>query len=154
MKEILYVGIDVDDKSFHGAGLCDETGEIFEFKSKPTKAALVMKLRKLEKKGFKLKTCYEATYIGFSLHRFLESEGIDNTIVASSLIPELSSDRVKTDRLDSMKLAKYFAKDLLTSVYVPDSEDEQVRDFIRSRSFLVDQKSALKKHILSALSKG
>ena len=150
MRKLLYVGIDVDDKSFHGAGLCDETGEVFEFKCKPTNKALLTKLRRLEKKGFKLKTCYEATYIGFSLHRFLESEGVDNTIIASSLIPELASDRVKTDRLDSLKLAKYFAKDLLTAVYVPDSEDEEVRDFIRSRSFLVDQRSALKRHILSA----
>ncbi len=92
-----------------------------------------------------MKTCYEATYIGFSLHRFLESEGVDNTIIASSLIPELASDRVKTDRLDSLKLAKYFAKDLLTAVYVPDSEDEEVQDFIRSRSFFSRSKVSFKK---------
>ena len=48
--------------------------------------------------------------IGFSLHRFLESSGIDNKVIAPSLIPELASDRVKTDRLDSSKLARYFSK--------------------------------------------
>ena len=62
MKELLYMGIDVDDKNFHGAGFSEETGEILEFKCKPTNKALLTKLRNLEKKGFKLKTCYEATY--------------------------------------------------------------------------------------------
>ena len=74
MKELLYMGIDVDDKNFHGAGFSEETGEILEFKCKPTNKALLKfkckptnkalltKLRNLEKKGFKLKTCYEATY--------------------------------------------------------------------------------------------
>ena len=149
MKELLYIGLDVDDKNFHGAGFSEETGEILEFKCKPTNKALLTKLRNLEKKGFKLKTCYEATYIGFSLHRFLESSGIDNKVIAPSLIPELASDRVKTDRLDSSKLARYFSKGLLTEVHVPDLEDEEARNFIRSRSFIVKQRAALKKHILS-----
>lgn len=150
MNNVLYVGIDVDDKSFHGAGFCEQTGELLEFSCKPNSTALLGKLKKLEKKGFILKTCYEATFIGYSLHRSLEAKGVDNTIIAPSLIPELSSNKVKTDRLDSRKLARYFAKDLLTPVYIPDQTDEQIRDFVRSRSFIVDQRAALKKHILSA----
>ena len=81
--------------------------------------------------------------------RDLVSKGFDSTIIAPSLIPELSSNRVKTDRLDCIKLAKYFSNDLLTAVHIPDEDDEQVRDFIRSRSFLVEQRSASKRHILS-----
>jgi hypothetical protein len=34
-KKIIYVGIDVDDNAFHGAGLCFETGEMAQFKCKP-----------------------------------------------------------------------------------------------------------------------
>ena len=34
-KKIVYVGIDVDDKAFHGAGLSLETGEMVQFKCKP-----------------------------------------------------------------------------------------------------------------------
>ena len=150
MKKVLYVGIDVDDKAFHGAGFCEKTGELLEFSCKPTNGALLGKISRLKEKGFKLKTCYEATYIGYSLHRFLESRGVDNTIIAPSLIPELPSNKVKTDRLDCRKLAKYFAKDLLTPIHIPDKNDEQVRDFIRSRGFLVNQRSDLKKHILAA----
>ena len=86
MKNVLYVGIDVDSKNFHAAGFCEQTGELLEFKCKPNNSSLLNKLRKLEKKGFILKTCYEATYLGYTLHRFLESKKVDNQIIAPSLI--------------------------------------------------------------------
>ena len=149
MKKILYVGLDVDDKAFHGAGFCEETGGYLDFKCRPTNASLLSKLRGWEKMEFELKTCYEATYLGYSLHRFLESKKINNTIIAPSLIPEVSGNRVKTDRVDSQKLAFYFAKGLLTGISVPAEKNEQVRDLIRARGFLVQQRSDMKRHILS-----
>lgn len=151
MKKLMYVGIDVDDKTFHIAGFCPLTGEVIEKKCKSTAGALHKCLEKLINLGYQLETCYEATYLGYSLHRFLISKGIKNKVIAPSLIPEKASDRVKTDRLDSLKLAKYLAKDLLTEVYVPDEEDESRRDLIRSRGFVVSQRSDLKRHILSTL---
>ena len=151
MKKVLYVGLDVDDKAFHGAGFCKDSGEYLDFKCKPTNASLLSKLKALKGKEFELKTCYEATYIGYSLHRFLKSEKIDNTVIASSLIPEMPGHRVKTDRVDSKKLALYFAKDLLTPISVPEEKDEHIRDLIRSRGFLVQQRSDIKRHIGSAM---
>ena len=44
MKDLLYVGLDVDDKNFHGAGFSEETGEILEFKCKPTNKAMNVSL--------------------------------------------------------------------------------------------------------------
>ena len=151
MKQLLHIGIDVDDKAFHVTGFCSETGEILERKCKPTTGALYKCLEKLNKLNYELKTCYEATYLGYSLHRFLKSKNIENKVIAPSLIPEKASDRVKTDRIDSLKLAKYLAKDLLTEVHVPDEEDESRRDLIRSRAFVMSQRSDLKRHILSIL---
>ena len=151
MKNVLYVGIDVDDKSFHGGGFCEATGETLEFKCRAVNTKLLGKLKKLEGQGFQLKTCHEASYMGNSLHRYLISEGIDSTVIAPSMIPELASGRVKTDRIDSNKLAKYFAKGLLTPVYIPDKVDEQARDIIRSRRFFVEQRKSLKNHIVSTL---
>lgn len=149
MKRILHVGLDVDDKAFHGAAFCRENGETTEFKSRPTFGALMQKLQQLQVKGFDLKVCYEATYIGYSLCRELRGKAIDCEIVAPSLIPQKPSDRVKTDRLDGRKLAEYYAKDLLTTIYVPNEEDEQTRDLIRARNFLVKQRKRMKMHILA-----
>lgn len=150
MKErLLHVAIDVDDKSFHGASYCAKTDEALEFKCKPTTTALLRQLRKLQQKGYKLKTCHEAAHVGFSLHRQLVANGIDDCVVASSLIPKLAGKQVKTDSVDARNLAKYFAKGLLTPVHIPDQTDEQCRAVIRSRAFQVRQRSNLKRHILS-----
>jgi len=149
-KRVLHVGVDVDDNSFHIGAFCKETGEIFEMTSKPNLGSLMQKLKKLEKQNFEIRLCYEATYIGYSLCRALNKKGYKAEIIASSLIPEVSSGRVKTDRLDALKLAKYYANDLLTPIHIPSEEDEHERDLLRGRSFLVDQRKSLKKHILSA----
>ena len=149
MKNIMHIGLDVDDKAFHGAGFCEKSGETVEFSCRPTAASLLKKLGALKKQGFKLKTCYEASYIGFSLHRALKKKGIDNSVIAPSLIPKTPGRAVKTDRLDSRRMAEFFAKGLLTEIFVPEEEDERVRDLIRSRGFLVRKSTALKRHILS-----
>lgn len=151
MRKMLYVAIDVDDRSFHAAAYCSKSKETFEFKCKPTTAALLQQLRKRQQKGYKLKTCHEAAHVGFSLHRQLEADGIDDSVVAPSLIPKLAGKQVKSDSVDARSLAKYFAKGLLTPVHIPDQTDEQCRAVIRSRVFQVRQSSNLKRHILSLM---
>jgi transposase len=149
-KNIIYVGLAVDDTAFHGAGIIRETGEIFEFKCKPDHGVLRKKLNELFADRYEIHLCYEACYMGYSLCRFLRKAAIHCDVIAPSLIPVKAGVRVKTDRLDALKLAEYYAKDLLTPVYVPDETDEEVRDILRSRNFLVRQRKMLKTHILSA----
>ncbi|MAE59034.1 MAG: hypothetical protein CME69_09150 [Halobacteriovorax sp.] len=148
-KKVLHVGLDVDDKSFHIGAFSKETCEIFEMTSKPNLGNLMRKLEKFTEKDFELKLCYEATYIGYSLCRDLNKNGYQTEIIAPSMIPEISSNRVKTDRLDARKLAQYYANDLLTPIHIPTEEDEIDRGLLRSRSFLVDQRKTLRRHILS-----
>jgi transposase len=149
MKHILFVAVDVDEKSFHAAGLSNDGKVQFEYTCKPTAGAFLSKLKKYAPAGYQIKICYEATYLGFSLYRDLVSKDCKCDVVASTLIPGMTGNRVKNDRLDARKLVGYYSKGLLTPVHVPNRDDEQVRDLIRSRAFLVEQKSALKIHILS-----
>lgn len=149
MKRLLYVAIDVDDKNFHGAAFCRRSGEFIEFRCKPTSGALLHQLKHLQNKGYKLKTCYESTYIGYSLHRVLNKHGIDNIIIASSLIPIIPGKKVKTDRIDAKRLAVLYAKGELKPIRIHDEEDEHSRALIRSRGFIVRQRSDLKRHTLS-----
>ena len=135
VKKIVYVGLDVDDTAFHGMGLVLETGECFEFKCKPDHGVLRKKLNELFKDQYTIRLCYEACYIGYSLCRFLRKHGIHCDVIAPSLIPVKTGTRVKTDRLDAAKLAEYYAKGLLTPIYIPDETDEEVRDILRSRIF-------------------
>lgn len=149
MKNVLHVGLDVDDKSFHIGAIDSETGEVIETSCRATLSSLLKQLEKLQTTGRKLKVCYEATYIGFSLHRDLKKNNIESEVIAPSMIPEFASNRVKTDRLDATKLARFYSKGLLTAVHVPSAEEEQDRDLIRGRSFLVEQRASLRRHLLS-----
>jgi transposase len=54
-------------------------------------------------------------------------------VIAPSLIPTKSGDRVKTDRKDAAKLARCYRAGDLTAVWVPDAVTEALRDLVRAR---------------------
>ena len=83
--------------------------------------------------GVTLKCCYEAGPRGYPLCRFLRQHGAECLIVAPSKVPRQPGDRVKTDRRDADQLARLFRAGELTGIYVPDPQDEAVRDLIRAR---------------------
>lgn len=151
MKTVLYVGLDVDDKAFHATIINSNTGEFTYLKTRPILSKLSEKLLKYHSKPSDFKICYESTYIGFSLCRGLLSEGFNCDVIASGLIPETAGHKVKTDRTDSEKLAKFYMKDLLTPLNIPDEEDEAERDLVRSRSLVSKQVVKTKNHIQSLL---
>jgi transposase len=149
-QKLMFVGIDVDSKNFHFAGICNETGEIVEGKSRPNAKALIECLQRIKKSGWEVKCCYEVTYIGFSLHRQMKDLGYECTPIAASLMPIVASDKVKTDRKDSLKLAEFFMKGLLQPVYVPNEEDERARDLLRAYQFTRLQIKRQKQQIISS----
>ena len=148
-RDILHIGLDVDDNFFTGAIFNSRTGKTEIFRVRPTIGALLKYLKKLQEKGKEFRICYEATYIGYSLCRELRKRGIECEVIAPSLIPVKPGKKVKTDKTDAINLSRYYSRGDLTIVNVPDEEDEAVRSLIRSRSFVVEERKRLKLHILS-----
>jgi transposase len=72
----------------------------------------------LRKDGADLKFCYEAGPCGYGIHRQLDELGWECQVVAPSLIPKKSGDRVKIDRRDSLLLARLHRAAELTAVWV------------------------------------
>jgi len=99
-------------------------------------------LRKQISQGAEPKCVYEAGPCGYHIYRSLKSKGIDCVVIAPSLIPKKSGNRIKTDRRDAESLAKLHRAEELTAVYVPAIEDEALRDLVRVRE---DSVNALKK---------
>ena len=86
--------------------------------------------------------CYEAGPCGYTIYREIVKLGHDCSVVAPSLIPRKAGDRVKTDRRDCMSLARQFRSGDLTGVWVPDEEQEAMRDLTRAR----EDTKALERH--------
>jgi transposase len=83
--------------------------------------------------------CYEAGPCGYGLYRQLLSLGHDCQVIAPSQIPKKPAERIKTDRRDARKLAQLLRSGDLTAVWVPDEEQEALRDLTRARDDMKSQ---------------
>ena len=133
MSKVRYVGLDVHKESIVDA--------VAESGNSPAEVLCIVphdvpKLLKVVKKlaadGI-VHICYEAGPTGYGLYRALKEKGYECIVVAPSLIPVKSGDRIKTDRRDARKLAQFLRSGDLTPVWVPDSQTEALRDLERAR---------------------
>ena len=98
-----------------------------------------------------LHVCYEASGCGFWIARRLLQMGVQCDVIAPSLIPTRSGDRVKTDKRDAAKLARSLRSNDLVAVNIPDSVDEAIRDLCRARTDAVDDLRRAKTRLLAML---
>jgi transposase len=89
-------------------------------------------LKRLRRLG-RIRCCYEAGPTGYGLQRALAEAGIECIVVAPSLVPTSASERIKTDRRDAVKLARFLRSGDLTAVSVPEPDIEAIRDLVRAR---------------------
>lgn len=131
MQKVRFVGLDVHKESI-AIAVADADG------SAPENVATVPNdttglVKRLKRLGAKLQCCYEAGPTGYGLQRAMAAAGIECVVVAPSLVPQKAGDRVKTDRRDAVKLARFLRSGDLTEVYVPDTVTEAMRDLERCR---------------------
>jgi transposase len=98
-----------------------------------------------------LAVCYEAGPSGYELHRLLASMGVACEVIAPSLVPKGASDRVKTDRRDAVRLALALRAGMLTAVRVPSPAEEAVRDMVRARGDLLDDRRRMQQRLNALL---
>lgn len=99
----------------------------------------------------KISAVYEAGYFGFWLYDLLIAYGVDAHVTPPNLIPRASGNRVKTDRLDSQKLAEYLQSGILKDVYVPTSEERGHRAVSRRRRQLIGDRVRAQQRIKADL---
>jgi len=152
---IIFIGLDTHKKHHHAAYMEDGRGkEVVDYGRIPsTKTALTKFLKKMQAKYPKatLHVVYEAGPCGFWIYRHITSLGHVCHVVAPSKIPKAPGDRVKTDRRDALKLTKLYKSEDLTPIFVPEPEDEVVRDLYRIREVAVKDLNDARKQLKSFL---
>jgi transposase len=151
---ILFIGLDTHKTFTEVAYIEDQRGAKSTHLGKilSNKAAFKKLARQLQSKypQATLHFVYEAGPCGYWIYRLLTSLGHCCYVIAPSLIPKKPGERIKTDKRDALKLAKLLKSEDLTPIYVPEPEDEAVRDLSRSReTAMKDLKDA--KYQLKAL---
>jgi transposase len=141
-----YVGLDVHKETIvvavvrAGRGAAEIRGKIAN--SPKAVKKLVTSLTE-EFGGEVLEFSYEAGPCGYVLYRQITKLGQECRVVAPSLIPKKSGERIKTDRRDARKLAVTARSGELTAVWVPGHEQEAMRDLTRARDdFKIQEKKA------------
>jgi transposase len=149
MEHIRFIGLDIHKERISvsvaesgRSGVVEYLGEI------SNDAAAVVKLcDRLGRAGKPLAFCYEAGPCGYGVHRQLTTLGHRCDVVAPSLIPKRSGDRVKTNRRDATMLARLHRAGELTPVWVPDADHEAMRDLIRLRGAVRQVVTRARQHL-------
>ena len=133
MSKVRFVGLDVHKDSIVIAVADVGDGAPQVVATVPHELrALLKQLKKLGSKG-QLRCCYEAGPTGYGLCRGLTAAGIECVVIAPSLIPKRAGDRIKTDKRDAIKLARFLRSGELTAIHIPDEQTEAMRDLSRAR---------------------
>jgi transposase len=148
MQDSIFVGLDVH-KATISVALASEGrgGDVRHWGTIPHRADQIRKLAERLGGTSRLQFCYEAGPCGYGLHRQLVELGHDCMVVAPSLIPVKTGDRVKTDRRDAAMLAKLHRAGELTAVWVPDAAHEAMRDLVRARATAVRVVGKARQHL-------
>ena len=131
-KDIRHVGFDVDSEKI-AVAVAEPGGEVRSLGAIPYTDESVRRLIKKLGPASRLRVCYEAGPHGYGLYWQLAKLGVHCDVVAPTLVPVKSGDRVKTNRRDAEKLARCYRSGDLTAVWVPDAAHEALRDLVRAR---------------------
>lgn len=83
----------------------------------------------------------EAGPTGYGLQRALQAKGYECDVIAPAQMPRRPGIRVKTDGQDCVQLAECSRAGQLRKAWVPDVEDEAIRDLARGRVDAVNSRS-------------
>ena len=147
----LWVGMDVhkDTIALHWfRGDRDQEGEEVQI---PNEEKAIRKVMKRLKKEGQVRACYEAGPCGYAVRRLLTTLEIHCDVIVPSKIPRKPGDRVKTDRRDAIKLARYYRTGDLTVIQVPTKEQEAVRALLRCREDLLEDLHGVRQRLLKYL---
>lgn len=133
MSSMRRVGLDVHANQTVGVVLDPVSGEITKQRIAGRPEAVVAWLASIPKP---FQAVYEAGPTGYGLARRGRAVGLDVVVCSPGHIIKNATDRIKTDERDATRLARLLVAGELKLVRVPEVEEEQLRDLVRSREDL------------------
>ncbi len=145
----IFVGIDVDKRSY--AFTVKDQDNMKRSKKIPSSPEYFYNYLDNNYKDKKVICGYEAGPTGFKLYDYLNTKDISCLVVSPLSIPKAPNERVKTNRIDSDKLAHYLKSGDLKSIRVPEDEYRQLRHLVKIRQNYAYLRKASKQRINALL---
>ncbi|PIU18129.1 MAG: hypothetical protein COT18_11125 [Elusimicrobia bacterium CG08_land_8_20_14_0_20_59_10] len=136
----IVVGLDVHKDSIVAAVLPKNAGNVSEVINIGNSSLEIKRLvERIARRG-PAEFVYEAGPCGYEIWRQITRMGAMCSVIAPGLTPTKPNDRVKTDKRDAEKLARYHRAGELTEVRVPTQLEESVRGLLRAREDLLEDR--------------
>lgn len=141
-----YIGIDVHKKNWKVT--IRSLGRLLEtYSMDPSPIQLAEHMNRKYPKG-KYYSCYEAGFCGYWIDEELRSYGINNIVINPADVPTTHKEKtIKTDKIDSRKLARELENGSLKRIYVPSKYHQELRSLSRQRESLVKDQTRIKNRI-------
>src|SRR2546428_1946993 len=133
MESMRWVGVDVHAKESVAAVLDQATGEVSTHRIAGRPEDVLLWLTTVAQP---FRAVYEAGPTGYGLVRRAEERGLDVVVCAPGHILKNATDHIKVDKRDAVRLARLLSAGELRLVRVPEPDEEQLRDLVRSREDL------------------
>jgi len=127
------VGMDVHKATIVNAVLPINSNNITERNTIENTPQAIMKMVNRLTAHAEVEFVYEAGPCGYEVQRQITKMGHKCVVIAPSMTPRRPGDRVKTDRRDAEKLARFYRAGELTVIRIPTRQEESDRDLVRVR---------------------
>lgn len=145
----IFIGMDVDKKSV--AITCYDHRQKLSSEKMPNQAEPIIGYTQRHFPGQRVAFTYEAGPTGYGLYDRLTESGYKCLVVTPSTVPSAPNRRVKTNRLDSEKLAKALRGGEITGIRVPSTKYREMRHLIHLHDVVTRQGTQCKCRIKAAL---
>ena len=127
----IFIGVDVDKKSF--SVTFKDRYKMNYSKKMPAEPKLLHNYVEHNFKGKKILYAYEAGPTGWHFHDYMKSKKKNCVVVSPLSLPKAPSDKVKTNRIDSERIAKELKSGNMKPIRVPNRAYREFRYLMSSR---------------------
>jgi transposase len=144
-----FIGIDVDKGSF--SFTVRDHGIMNRQRKIPSKPADFYHYIQNTLAGRNVVCAYEAGPTGFHLYDYLGDKQIPCYVTSAASIPKPSNEKVKTNRLDSVKIVEYLMSSKFKPIRVPEGPYRELRHLVETRERYASDRKATKQRIKALL---
>lgn len=145
----IFIGLDVDKKSI-AVTIFNHREKLRSLKM-PNKGEMIINYTKKHFSGKRIVFAYEVGPTGYGLYDKLTEARYRCLVVSPASVPTPSNNRVKTNRLDSIQLAKMLRGGELKGIRVPSQKYRNLRHLIHLRNTTTKQSTGCKCRIKALL---
>lgn len=144
-----FIGIDVDKNSF--SFTVQDNFQMKKSKKMPSNPEHLYNYINKHFDTDKVICAYEAGPTGFHLHDYLSNKDILCLMTAPASIPKAPNEKVKTNRIDSVKITEHLVSGKLKPIRIPQGPYRELRNLVKIYENYASDRKASKQRIKALL---